>query len=423
MSPSPGQYHTMSGPQPAGNWVQVPANAAPQQVMLVQTQPAPPIPPPQMAGTATYVTWTSGPSGPSHCILPGCGKPAWVDPSGKPSYYCSIAHKNLGNTCALPNCGKKVYKDPITGQKGKYCSRGHAALGQSGAPQSAPVGVPSAPTQYGVPPGPSPNPGCCQWDGCTKPVWIDPSGKPTQYCGKTHLMLGQQGAALAQYQPGGQSNSQPVQQPGVYNQTVWTNNGPQPSNQNQGPPPSGQQVYNQTVWSQAPPPGTPSQPPPGQQVYNQTVWPNAQTPQPPSGPQHHPLPTPPVQNQPQQPQVYTQTVWPNPAGGGSNASPSPYGQPPAWSNGPTPGPGTPSGYAGPQPYTPGDGGGGPGNYSVQQHGPPSYSSPPMSSPQNMQYAQPQAPTNTFISPVISSTPGMYGGNGNPQWNNSAVVRP
>ncbi|KAG8782032.1 hypothetical protein FRC15_007662 [Serendipita sp. 397] len=82
-------------------------------------------------------------------------------------------------------------------------------------------------------------PTVCQWDNCGKPVWVDPTGNPTKYCGRGHL-----NAAKAAGQ--NTSTGSPAPTP---NQTVWGS--PNNSTASSAPTP------NQTVWG-PPNPQTPA---------------------------------------------------------------------------------------------------------------------------------------------------------------------
>ncbi|KIM29514.1 hypothetical protein M408DRAFT_114761 [Serendipita vermifera MAFF 305830] len=112
---------------------------------------------------------------------------------------CLISYNTrLGSLCLIPGCAKPVHID-ANGTKSQYCCYSHRIQGQqSGAAGSPPS---TNPTQGNPPniPGAYPHgnqnpvrshppvqPGMCHYPNCLKPVWVDPVGNPSKYCGRKH---------------------------------------------------------------------------------------------------------------------------------------------------------------------------------------------------------------------------------------------
>ncbi|KIM29445.1 hypothetical protein M408DRAFT_328714 [Serendipita vermifera MAFF 305830] len=97
------------------------------------------------------------------------------------SWFAPASVPPSAGICLLPTCSKPVYQDPRTGPS-KFCSRTHmnqAAGMNLSAPQATSWFSPSQPAPA------TPN-GICHLPGCNELVWVDPSGKPSQYCGRKH---------------------------------------------------------------------------------------------------------------------------------------------------------------------------------------------------------------------------------------------
>ena len=83
--------------------------------------------------------------------------------------------------CLIPGCGKNVFVEP-TGRKHDYCGRRHAEEGRKlGIVRGAsPAPVAPVATTTTAATGKT-----CKYAGCNKAVWVE-NGVATEYCGRYH---------------------------------------------------------------------------------------------------------------------------------------------------------------------------------------------------------------------------------------------
>ncbi|MBN2479086.1 MAG: hypothetical protein JXA94_02545 [Parachlamydiales bacterium] len=110
-------------------------------------------------------------------------KPVLVGFRPSPQSPTAQAAQAAAQRCIFPGCTKPVFVEP-TGRVHNYCSRAHAQ--QDGA----------LPTTGLRPSFQSPTAQAtqrvaktCMYRGCTKPVFVEQNGRVHDYCGRTHAQL------------------------------------------------------------------------------------------------------------------------------------------------------------------------------------------------------------------------------------------
>lgn len=133
------------------------------------------------------------------CNLPGCFRPAFVDPQTNiPHEFCGRTHARQAqesqgrelppphgpcHVCHLPGCEEPVYYDPTSDRVHEFCCKGHAELAlQQGLIQRSNRALQG----QGHPEH------RCSLAGCSAPRYVDHNGYEHAYCGRTHAKLAEQ---------------------------------------------------------------------------------------------------------------------------------------------------------------------------------------------------------------------------------------
>lgn len=98
-------------------------------------------------------------------------------------------HPQSSNICQYPGCTKTVWINPTTKTPSLACGKTHLReLGRRISSSQLSGHQNYSPLDRKI--GDIANPTLCQYPGCTKPAWIDPATRtPSLACGKTHFSL------------------------------------------------------------------------------------------------------------------------------------------------------------------------------------------------------------------------------------------
>ena len=136
----------------------------------------------------------------NRCQLPGCSRPAFVDPVTQIAHqFCGRTHAaqalsrqgrelppphGICHICRLPECSEPVYYDEETDRVHEYCCKSHA----DEALQRGLRAVSNKKRQGHEDPFHR-----CSLAGCSAPRFVDPhTGHEHPYCGRTHAKLAAQ---------------------------------------------------------------------------------------------------------------------------------------------------------------------------------------------------------------------------------------